>query len=253
MAEMGRAMIATSQTMRDIREIMRERRSTRVAFDPRRPVPETDVCAILEAARWAPTAHNMQNFEILVVDDPSMLAAIGRIRTETSQEFVRENYVQLSFSPDELRRRGTGLLATMFPIAWRSPHALSGDTAEFQHGFLDQSMAPCPLVLIVVWDTRMRAPASENDFLGAMSLGCVMENMWLAAEALGIGFQIMSVFSGPAPEKELHRVFHLPDHMKIAFACRLGYPANPVPPYLRVRRAIGTFVHHNVFGNLRRA
>lgn len=246
-------MTTTSQTVRDIREIMRDRHSMRVAFDPRRPVPEAELCAILEAARWAPTAHNMQNFEILVVDDASTLAAIGRIRTVTSQQFLRENYAQLSSSSDELRRKGTGLLATMFPPAWRSPGALSGGTGKFEHGFLDQSMAPCPVVLIVVWDTRKRAPASENDFLGALSLGCVMENMWLAAEALGIGFQIMSVFSGADTEKELDRILNLPQHMKIAFACRLGYPAHPVPPYPRVRREIGTFVHHNMFGNLRKA
>src|SRR5581483_6077857 len=250
-AEPGGPMTVTSRQTRNIHEIMRDRHSTRVAFDPRRPVPEPELCAILEAARWAPTAHNMQNFEILVVDDASALAAIGRVRTTTSQEFIRENYAQLAFSPDELRRKGTGLLATMFPPAWRSPTALSGDTRESEHGFLDQTMSPCPVVLVVVRDTRKRAPASENDFLGALSLGCVMENMWLAAEALGIEFQIMSVFSGAGTEKELGGILHLPEHMKIAFACRLGYPANPVPPYLRVRRETATFVHHNIFGNLR--
>ena len=30
---------------------------------------------------------------------------------------------------------------------------------------------------------RKRAPASEGDALGIMSLGCVMQNMWLMAES----------------------------------------------------------------------
>jgi nitroreductase len=31
----------------------------------------------LEAARWSPTAQNMQNFEILVIDAKDVLAELG--------------------------------------------------------------------------------------------------------------------------------------------------------------------------------
>jgi hypothetical protein len=37
------------------------------------------------------------------------------VRRESSAEFIRENYAQLSLSEDELIAKGTGLLATMFP------------------------------------------------------------------------------------------------------------------------------------------
>ena len=47
---------------------------------------------ILEAARWAPTAHNMQNFEIVVVDDKKSLAAISEIKRSPNLTFIRENY-----------------------------------------------------------------------------------------------------------------------------------------------------------------
>jgi hypothetical protein len=55
----------------------------------------------------------MQNFEILVVDDEETLAAIGRVPGGTSDDFIRENAAQLSFSEEELSRKGTGLIATM--------------------------------------------------------------------------------------------------------------------------------------------
>ena len=98
-----------------VREVIRRRHSERVPFDPGHHLAESDVQAILEAARWAPTAHNMQNFEIIVVDDEATLAAIGRVRGGTSEGFIRENYAQLSFSEEELIRKGTGLIATMSP------------------------------------------------------------------------------------------------------------------------------------------
>jgi len=46
----------------------------------------------LEAARWALTAHNMQNFEILIIDDRKVLEKIGNIKSRVSETFIRENY-----------------------------------------------------------------------------------------------------------------------------------------------------------------
>jgi nitroreductase len=82
-------------------------------------------------------------------------------------------------------------------------------------------------------------------FLGMMSLGCVMENMWLTAETLGVGVQIMSVFSSKHVGAELRKILSIPNYIDIASACRLGYP--PVEPgrYLRVRREIQCFTNHN--------
>jgi nitroreductase len=231
-----------------MREAIRTRHSERVRFDPRHPVEEAQLNAIIEAARWAPTAHNMQNFEIIVVDDPTMLAALGRVHAGTSKEFLRENYAQLSFSEDELIRKGTGLLSTMFPPSWQDPDAIAEEAADFEHGFLDATMRSCPLVMIVVFDTRQRAPASEGDFLGVMSLGCVMQNMWLTATSLGIGMQIMSVFSAEHVEEDLRKILSIPHYLSIAFACRLGYPSVRADRYLRVRRDVGRFSHRNSYG-----
>jgi nitroreductase len=79
-----------------------------------------------------------------------------------------------------------------------------------------------------------------------MSLGCVMENMWLVAQSLGIGFHIQSVMSADRVEREVKRILVVPDHLKIGFAVRLGYPKMPTT-YLRVRRAVEDFTHRNRF------
>jgi len=105
------------------------------------------------------------------------------------------------------------------------------------------------VMLIVVYDTRKRAPASEGDFLGIMSLGCVMENMWLMSNSLGIGFHLMSALSGDPVEKEVKGILNIPEYLKIAFTCRLGYPLSSTSKYLRVRRNIEDFTHYNKFGN----
>jgi len=246
-----RAKLATSSLepmMRDLLDIIRNRHSSRVPFEPKRRVSDADLRQILEAGRWAPTAHNMQNFDIVVVDDQATLAAIGAIRSRPPETFMRENYQQLSFSEEELLRKRTGLLASMFPPSWLTPEAKPDNMVEAQHGVLSSSMQNCPALLIVIYDPRKRAPASDGDMLGIMSLGCVLQNMWLMAEALGVRVQTLSALSAQAAEDDLQRLLEAPSFMKVALALRLGYPQPPPGRYLRVRREVRDFTHHNRYG-----
>ncbi|HVW69092.1 MAG TPA: nitroreductase family protein [Steroidobacteraceae bacterium] len=233
---------ASADTLADI---VRARHSARVPFDPDREIPGADLQRILECARWAPTAHNMQNFVAIVLDDPALLAKIGAIRAAPSETFLAENYWQLSFSEEELLRKGTGLLASQFPPAWRKPNAKPADAIEADELLANRSLQGCPTLLVMLYDGNRRAPASEGDVLGIMSLGCVMQNIWLMAQALGVGLQILSVFNTGAPAKALRLLLEIPDHMKIGFCCRLGYPVESPGNYLRVRRSPGQFIHHN--------
>jgi len=241
--------------MSNLLELIRKRRSSRVPFDPGRAVKMQDLNAILTAASWSPTAHNMQNFEAIVVDDPRTLHAIGEIKSGLSETFIRENYQQLSFSEEELKRKKTGVLAAMFPPSWRDPKLFSRlEEAAFAEGpsFMSSTIRDCPTLLFVTRDSRRRAPASEGDVLGFISLGCVMQSMWLMAAELGIGFQILSAFSAERVEAEVQKILGIPAHLKIAFTVRLGYPkpeaAAGLQHYLRVRREVPDFSFHNRYG-----
>jgi nitroreductase len=234
--------------MSEILEIIQERQSARGRFDPDKPVSKENLTQILEAAKWAPTAHNMQNFDVIVIDDTATLEKIGNIKSRVSEEFLRENLEQLSLSKEELLKRKTGVLGTNFPPAWRDPSQIAKIARETAPAPLFRRLRGSPTLLLVVYDSRKRAPASRGDTLGFMSIGCVMENMWLMAQALGIGLQILSALAAPNVETELKPLLGIPEYMKIAYACRLGYPVASTK-YLRVRRDIEDFAHHNSFGN----
>ncbi len=231
--------------MSEIVELIRRRRSLRVSFDPAQPVPEEALAGILEAARWTPSAHNMQNFEIVVVNDPKVLEALASLERPVSKTFIRENYEQLSFSEEELLERKTGLLATMFPSSWSKADFKSDAMQEDGIASRQRALPASPLMLVVIYDPSRRAPASEGDFLGIISLGCVMENLWLAAESMGIGVQIVSSLGSAT---EVKRILGIPEDLAIAFSCRLGYPSSKPPEYLRVRRDVEDFVHFNQYG-----
>ena len=235
--------------MSEILKIIQNRHSSRYSFDRKHQPSRQDLVQILEAARWAPTAHNMQNFEIVIVDDKKRLEDLGNIKSKISEEFLRENYQQLSFTEEELLQKKVGILGTMFPQSWRTPNDWGKVARESEPSSLDQTIRGSTMLLIVTYDARKRAPASEGDILGFISLGCIMENMWLMAQALGIGFQIMSVFGAESAEQDVKKIHAIPEYMRIAYAIRLGYPVSEPPKFLRVRRDIEGFVHNNRFGN----
>ena len=229
--------------------MIKKRQSSRTPFDVERPVSKEHLQQILEAGRWAPTAHNMQNFEIMVLDDKQILNDIRKIEFPTSETFIRENYQQLSFSEEELKKKRTGVLSTMFPKSWLSPVFVSDrvDDDETEHPLMERhsQLLTCAGLILVLYDSNRRAPASERDFLGIMSLGCVLENMWLMASSLGIGLHIVSTLSSEQSEKEIKSMLHIPDNFSIAISFRLGYATD----YLRVRREVNDFTHHNYFTN----
>jgi len=232
--------------LRDLLDIMWQRHTCRTAFDPAMEIREQDLQRILDAARWAPTIHNMQNFEIIVVDEERRLSAISAIQMAPMETFIRETHHQLSLSEAELLRRKTGLLASMFPESWHEQEPVPGDAASPHHTFVGRTIQKCPVLLIVVYDSRLGTP--EEAALGLMSLGCVMQNMWLMTESLGISMQVLSGLGATAVENQVQSILDIPQHLKIAFAARLGYPVADSEGYMRVRRRIQDFTHHNRYG-----
>jgi nitroreductase len=74
--------------MSEILKVIQDRHSSRVLFDQGHAPSKDDLMQILEAARWAPTAHNMQNFEIVIVDDKKQLEELGNIKSRISEDFL---------------------------------------------------------------------------------------------------------------------------------------------------------------------
>jgi nitroreductase len=242
------AALAEERATHAFLTLIQKRHSTRGPFDPDRAVTTQQVKLILEAARWAPTPNNMQNFSIVVVDDKERLDAIAKIPAEMSETYLRETYEHISFSEAELSLKKTGTLANIYPRAWTDPEAWNPESdATSQLTQLGKAVLQPQVLLVVLHDSGLHSPDSKGDALGLMGLGCVMENMWLMSESEGLGMHVLTVFRNGVVERQVQHALQIPSPMKIAFACSLGYPASPTAPYLRVRRELEDFVHHNRF------
>jgi nitroreductase len=234
--------------LRDLFDILWQRHTCRAAYDPAMAIREQDLRLILDAARWAPTAHNIQNFEIVVVDDKQRLSAISAIRMPPAETFISEAYHPLSMSDAESLQKRTGLLASMLPEAWLEPEAVNDKADLPPHTLLGLTIPPCPALLIVVYDVRLGTATSDAASEDLMSIGCVMQNMWLMAESLGISMQVLTGLGATAVEGRVRSILDIPQRLKIAFAARLGYPIDDSKSYMRVRRKIQDFTHYNRYG-----
>jgi nitroreductase len=115
-----------------------------------------------------------------------------------------------------IAKEKTGMLGSMFPPYWVDPAKTSEAVEIAMSRPLTQSIHGSPTLLVITYNSRKRAPASRGDVLGLMSLGCLMQNMWIMAQSLGIGLQILSYFSAPPVETELKKLLGVPEYMKIA-------------------------------------
>jgi len=234
--------------MKDVLQFLKKRHSDRRLYDPQRPIKKEDLHQILEAGSWASTAHNMQNFQVVVVDDRQLLETIGGLKYMVSRNFLRENYQQLSFSEEELRQKKTGLLSKRFSETFLNPESAPKDLV---YEGLGKAIASSAALLVVLYNPNHRAPDSEGDFFGIISLGCVMENMWLMAEALGISCHIVSFLGNPSVAPEVKKILGIPGELKIAYSCRMGYPVEGPAgtDAFRVRRDVEDFTSYNCFGS----
>jgi len=172
----------------DVFDAIHRRRAVR-RYLPR-PVPREDVYRILDAANWAPSAMNRQQWEFLVV------------------------------TGDKIREMGESFHAIV------GGYARDGDSPVVSEDFLRFALTfgGAPVVIVVLTDA---ADAPNFRRANIESASAAMENLLLAATALGLGTCWMT---GPLQdERTLRTCLAIPDDKEIVAVTPLGYP-DEVPP-----------------------
>lgn len=216
----------------DALEAIRKRRSVRRYTD--RPVAEADVDALLRLALLAPTGGMAQAWSLVVVRDPDTRAAVADIVIRGGAEYFR----------------------IMRPPA---PGASPEEHAEWARGYAQQALGTYPDV--PVWIVGLRVPRNlfpagqaglERD-ADVVSVGFMMENLHVAARAMGLG-TVPTVFHWFV-EDELRALLEIPAEIEIPLLTPLGYPEEfpeGLPPALaKIRRPWRALVHDDRWGRPR--
>jgi F420 biosynthesis protein FbiB-like protein len=183
-----------------IKDAIKQRRSIR-KFQ-QKPVPTEAVLEILEAAGWAPSAHNSQPWRFIILQDPI-------VKRELSEKMA---------------------------LAWAVDMAKDGSTVEEAKKFeRKERFAEAPVLILACLTMEglkqfldKQRQNSERD-LALESLGAGLENMLLAAQTSGLG---ACWYCAPAFCKDVVRqVLSIPKEVEPSAFIILGYPAEtPVAP-----------------------
>ena len=201
----------------DVWEVLSTARTIRRFTDE--PVDDATLTRLLEAASWAPNGANAQAWRFVVLRSPEARAAVGEAAREALR-VLEPVYGMSRPEPDDDRR---------FARNNRATYELH-DTAEQRTS--------------VLFCTYRYETASEI-LLGG-SIYPAMENLFLAARALGLG-ACMTSWASYGGEKILREAIGIPDDWLLAGHIVLGWPRGNHGP-LR-RRPLGDVVDLDQWDN----
>ena len=196
-------------------ELVKKRRSTR-KLKPE-PIPDEYVDKIIEVARWAPSGANSQPWEFIIIKKPELKQKIIEYITEYNNlmrklELLREPALQFKWSPP-----GYGD-ASVFIL-------LCGDTRTKEAYPLNKVLQP-----------------NGNSIFNS-SLANTFLYMNLAAVALGLGAQWVSVTATDYVQAFTKDLLGIPKELEIYDMLAVGYPG--AEPRVRPVKALEDIVHHD--------
>jgi nitroreductase len=166
---------------------------------------------LLRAATHAPSAENRQPWEFIVVRDATVRARVGELSRRAWEEHGR------AFSEGRLS-------STML--------------AEVDRGATG-GVAAAPVNIVVCADVQRGLEATI-----ASSIFPAVQNMLLAATALGLGSALTTITAGF--RAEMQQILDLPEHVRPVALVPIGYPQRPLGPPRRAPFAEHT--HRDGYG-----
>ena len=202
-------------------DVIRNRRMVYDYAGPDGEVTEEDVEAVLEAARWAPSGHNSQPWEFVVLRDRERLDELAALLRK-QRDWVR--------SVDE-----------DFP----------------SHGRVYLDQVPVAIVVLGDWRARNWYPETPKWHPGEWdvvtdiyheSIGCCMQNIHLAAKARGLGTVHVTVHR--KYDGEIKDLLGVPDHLVVHNVVPLGVPCEDAGQNMW-REPLKSLVHYEEYDRSR--
>jgi len=197
-----------------IYNVLKDRRSIRGYL--KKDVPENVLERVLDAARWAPSAHNAQPWRFILIQDP----VIKRKLAEAMADEWDKDLSKDGFPPDERER----LVKASIETFTSSPSLV---VACLTMEDMDRYPDKC----------RQRA----EYLMGVQSLAAAIQNLLLAAHAEGLG---ACWFCAPLfCQKTVKEVLKIPRRVEPQALITIGYPAEK--PKAPPRKPLKNVVHRN--------
>jgi len=174
-----------------------QRQITRFKPDP---VPREAIEKIIEAAIKAPSGGNTQPWHFVAITDPGLISRIGEIYKELW-------------------------------LGARGPRAEPGETTVYRAArYLANHMPEVPAMILICADHSANYTPGQPIERGrhASSIWLAVQNLFLAARALGLGTRLTTTHI--RREQEIKDLLDIPDYVETVALTPLGYPRGRFGP-----------------------
>jgi nicotinate-nucleotide--dimethylbenzimidazole phosphoribosyltransferase len=165
------------------------------------PVPPDQIDAVLAAAAAAPSPVNLQPWAFVVVADPAMTCRVARYLVHAQEKRVFEEFLAM-------------------------PAAYTERLMGLYEGF---DRTPC--FILVCLDPKVRFAQPQHETVlrewHLVCLGAAMENLMIAATALGLGTRWFGGFALDGGGATLKEMLGIPCEVELVAATPVGYYDEP--------------------------
>ena len=239
----------------EFEELVKFRRSSRWMFS-KKSIPDSELKKILEAARFAPTPHNSQPFEIIVVKDEEVKRQLSEVGFRLDKKEVDEHFYWVRHTIEELETKKDGVYVDVLPKfvmdLQNNPKLVEDDEFWRKSMHLYSALIQNSQVLLfILYNQKRPGVGSLKHLWGIMSIGGVMQNIWLAANNLGISAQLVSgQLMNIESVRKIRKILHIPEKdYRLLLIFRLGYERKFGKSGTKYRRELSDFVRLDQFSN----
>ena len=229
-------------------DAMMQRRSYRGAFQDR-AVDVNDLDKLIEAARWAPSPFNVQPWELVIIQEAEGKAALADVTEHAVVEqfkdakFLDDNSRWMRLTEADLKEVRDGVLLTDHVTL---PKLLQDAPEQLLQGLLKNAKSftllgqlgagkipakeiaaqvrEAPLLMLITMNCKRYPPGEGGTRWMWLSMGMLIQNVLLAATALGIGVQFVSPpLERAADREQIRQLFNIPTSHEVITLLRIGY------------------------------
>jgi nitroreductase len=165
------------------------------------PVERAKIDAVLQAAVTAPSPFNLQSWAFVVVTDPKLTRQLAEYLIQVQRELL---YGGLLGMPQDFTSRMLGLYTQLERV-------------------------PCFILVCLDLKARVGSEAEQRYLRDwyLLSLGAAVQNLMVAATALGLGTRWFSGFALDEEGEALKRMYGIPREVEVVAVTPLAYHDEP--------------------------
>jgi nitroreductase len=224
----------------DLFDAIVNRKTTNGYFADKKVTPE-HIELLIKMSSHCPSHFNSQPWRFIVVTDEAKISRIAKIAGDSMAElmddgrFWKQYRKYFRFSEAEMEKTRSGIHIDHLPAVLKPfVRTIFSETggkvmAKFKVPKIlgkdeEKLVAKSPLLFVISLTKDEYKPGELSGFYSVISMGAVIQTLWLATTALGMGMQFIST-PGEIPEnwKEISSMLKIPGDYEMCAIFRMGY------------------------------